>query len=638
MTLGRKFGVATSVLFAVIMVLFSIIYSALMASTMQQDAKDGTFQMRQGIMRILQMTDDMLSKQVRMSMKLLLQEVQVIGEVKVEGDSRIGGQSIPNLWIGDELQTGSTDFVDRMRDLSEANITLLAKQGNQFVRVATSIVLDGKRPVGTSLDSQSLAYSALQAGKSYYGMIDVLGTPYMTAYEPIRDDNGQVIGAFYVGYLADGKLLHEAIEPRRVLGTGFLALVDDKNRVLHHSNHAPVDFVDQVAQGKHSDWQSYESVYDNWKYRVISAYPKSEMRGMIAKRIAIVLSVVMLCAVLLLAVILTLLNKIVSKPVGQMALTLEEIAQGNLSVRLNSDSNDELGNMARSFNRMLERLQETIANIQTVAHQLAASATQLSGMATDTSRSISEQTSETEQIATAMNEMSATVQEVARSTEIAAENALDAQRFAEQGKQVAERSIQSIQQLAGDVEQAANVINELSVASSNITQVLNVIRAIAEQTNLLALNAAIEAARAGEHGRGFSVVADEVRSLASRTQHSTAEIQQMIERIQTESTRAVDVMQRGQQTARSNVELTRESGASLQTILQAVERISDRGTEIASAAEEQSAVAEEITRNIVRIRDIAEHNDQNAQESKQASDGLAKMARELSERIKFFRV
>lgn len=637
MTLSKKMGTAISLLFFILMALFAVFYSVSEVNSMKKDTEGRTYLMRQSIDRILQMTDEMLTDKVGISLHFFRQELDLLGSVNVVPADHNG--ALPNIWFGEQLLTGDSRFVDKVSETSGASATLFVKQGDQFVRVATSIVQDGKRVIGTNLDRGGVVYQKLMRGEAHIGLVDVLGVPTMLAgYEPIRAANGQVVGAIYIGYLANGKMLSDSIINRRVFDSGILALIDDQNRILHHSKHADSKMVQQVVNGQLADWTLEETTYKGWNFRVITAYPNAELNSVVINKVLTVLVITAVCGVLLALVIIGLLRKIVIQPIEQMAVTLEDITEGNLAARLNANGNDEISQMARTFNRMIERLQETMTGIRGVADQLSVSSGQLSEMASATSAAIAEQTSETEQIATAMHEMSATVQEVARSTGIAAENAQDAQRFAGDGKQVVERSIISIEALASDVEQAAAVIHELSVASGNISQVLSVIRAIAEQTNLLALNAAIEAARAGQHGLGFSVVADEVRSLAGRTQQSTAEIQSMIERIQRESARAVEVMERSQQTARNNVNLTRDSGEALQTILEAVEHISDRSTEIASASEEQSAVAEEISSNIVRIRDIAERNHQSARASQTSSDGLADLAASLLAKIKFFRV
>jgi methyl-accepting chemotaxis protein len=329
----------------------------------------------------------------------------------------------------------------------------------------------------------------------------------------------------------------------------------------------------------------------------------------------------------------------ITRPILRLAEVIGIIDRdADLSRRIDIDSQDEIGDMSRSFNQMLEKLHNSMREVTSSTSQLAAAAEELSAITIDTNNAIESQRSETEQVATAMNEMNATVQEVANSATSAAEAAGNADNEASSGRNVVRDTIESIDQLAGDVEGTATIIKKLEGETESIGTVLDVIRGIAEQTNLLALNAAIEAARAGEQGRGFAVVADEVRSLASRTQASTQEIQAMIERLQGEARKAVVAMEQGQERAHSGVEKAAGAGESLEAITRAVAAISDMNTHIASAAEEQSAVADEINRNISNISQVAEQNTENANQTSRASEELAHLASELQSLVSQFKI
>ncbi|NHZ69797.1 MAG: methyl-accepting chemotaxis protein, partial [Thermotogales bacterium] len=255
-----------------------------------------------------------------------------------------------------------------------------------------------------------------------------------------------------------------------------------------------------------------------------------------------------------------------------------------------------------------------------------------------TREGVQRQKSEIDQVATAMTEMAATVQEVARNAATAAGAARDANEEAGSGKRVVKETIQAINSLAGEVQSASDVINQLAADSEAIGGVLDVIRGIAEQTNLLALNAAIEAARAGEQGRGFAVVADEVRTLAQRTQTSTQEIQSMIEKVQSGARNAVNVMESGREQAAGSVSKAGEAGTSLETINSAVSAINDMNMQIASAAEEQSAVAEEINRNIVNIGIVADETADGSNKIANANEDLVRLGGQLQSIVSMFKV
>lgn len=326
------------------------------------------------------------------------------------------------------------------------------------------------------------------------------------------------------------------------------------------------------------------------------------------------------------------------RPVTSLASIMKEIAADkNVALRSDLHSNDELGDMARAFNSMMGTFQATLSQVTGSATQMATASEELAAITEDTRRGVEAQTSQTEQVATAMNEMTATVQEVARNAEQAAGAASEANKLTRSGQQVVSNTIDSINALAEEIDNASNVIQQVETGGVQIGTVLDVIRGIAEQTNLLALNAAIEAARAGEQGRGFAVVADEVRTLASRTQQSTQEIQQMIESLQAGTKQAVTAMASSRARAQASVEEAAQAGESLSSIDGAVSVINDMNTQIASAATEQEAVSEEVNKSINEISRIAEDSSNGAKQIDSATAELAQLATALQSMAAQFR-
>ena len=290
-----------------------------------------------------------------------------------------------------------------------------------------------------------------------------------------------------------------------------------------------------------------------------------------------------------------------TRPILKLSNIIKDIEeQSDLTRTIDIDSNDEVGITAKSLNAMLEKFRNSLHQVNSATTELAVTSEQTSRTTGETNEAVQIQLTETTQLATAMHEMSATVQEIAGNTGATAEAAKLANEETDKGANVVSETIDLINQLATEIENASVVIGQVQQNSSDISGILDVIRGIAEQTNLLALNAAIEAARAGEQGRGFAVVADEVRTLASRTQESTGEIEQMISSLQTGTRQAVDVMQQSSKKAQAAVDHAGVAGSSLGAISESVERISGMSTQIACAAEEQSAVAEEINKNVIR--------------------------------------
>jgi len=272
------------------------------------------------------------------------------------------------------------------------------------------------------------------------------------------------------------------------------------------------------------------------------------------------------------------------------------------------------------------------------ADQISLSSEDMAGASANAEESIHKQNAETEQISTAVEEMSMNAQEVAQNAELAADAASNADKETTEGRRIVTGALKSVGELADETQAAADVIEKLGTDIQGISSVIDVIRGVADQTNLLALNAAIEAARAGEQGRGFAVVADEVRTLASRTQQSTQEIQNKVEILQQEAQSAVDKMLQNRRIADDTIELTTTAGTSLEAITQAVSRISEMTGHIAHAAEQQSGVANIVSQNIATVAQLAEKTDDSAQHVFLGTKGLNQLAEALRDRISRFKV
>jgi methyl-accepting chemotaxis protein len=331
-------------------------------------------------------------------------------------------------------------------------------------------------------------------------------------------------------------------------------------------------------------------------------------------------------------------NRSIVRPARVLVGDLERLSSGDFSTAIQATTKDEIGQIAESAQQVQLRLSDLIRQIVSAARQLASSADNLMEHSEQTAERLQRQRADTDQVAASINEMSATVQEVAKNAEAAAVSTTEADKQANNGKLVVTEAIAAIDRLASEVEEVSGAIHHLENETATIGTVINVITEIAEQTNLLALNAAIEAARAGEQGRGFAVVADEVRSLASRTQESTEEIRKIIERLQQGTANAVSVMAAGQERATQSVDMAEKVGESLATIAQAVATIKDMNSMIASAAEEESAVANEINRNVSSISEMVAENASGAQEVADNSQQLASVANHMEQLVEQFKV
>jgi len=363
-----------------------------------------------------------------------------------------------------------------------------------------------------------------------------------------------------------------------------------------------------------------------------------ELSGVIGAAVARIDTISIIGALVVLALIVGMASWIMTGVLRSLTRFSDILSHSDLSIRTNVDSTDEIGHMSQALNQMLDKFEDLVQTVKSSSSRLAVASDQVSTVCRESQENIQRQGAEVDMVATAMDELVATVQEVSRNAESAAGAASQATDAAHTGKRIVDTTAHTIADLATEVEEVADAIRQLELDSENIGGVLDVIKNIAEQTNLLALNAAIEAARAGEQGRGFAVVADEVRTLASRTQASTKEIEEMISKLQLGTSNAVAAMSRGREQAQSGVDQVQEAAASLETITQAMDTISAMNDQIASAAEQQSATVTEISRNVVNIRESASQTVAASDQTNSTAEGFAALAHELDETIRGFKI
>lgn len=326
------------------------------------------------------------------------------------------------------------------------------------------------------------------------------------------------------------------------------------------------------------------------------------------------------------------------KPLALVINQMEQIADGNLVISEKPRRSDEIGQLLNAMISMTEQLRSIISKVREMSASLESSTNDLKQLAIETTMGMQTQLTETEQVAVATNQMSSTVKEIATHAEEAAASAISADQDAKQGQSIVATSIDSINEMSHNIEQSSEIISKLEQRSTDIGSVLDVIRGIAEQTNLLALNAAIESARAGEQGRGFAVVADEVRTLASRTQQSTEDIQEMIQALQEGTSRAVRNMALNISNVRHNVEHSNSTEKSLQTIVASIGTINTMNIQISHAAQSQADVTEEINRNVININKSAELCAAKACETSWYSEKISEMSKELNQLVDHFNV
>lgn len=454
-------------------------------------------------------------------------------------------------------------------------------------------------------------------GNNYFFIIDMVPKMVMHPFKPELDGDDLSQYADPDGVL----LFNEMVKVARKRGQGMVPYSWPKG-----GNSKPVPKV------------SFVKSFDEWGWIVGSGIYIDDVDAIFWKNVMTLASTNL---VLLLVFIsgLFMMTKSVLNPLNDTTEALTDIAEGegDLTVRLSEFGTDEITKLSQAFNIFTSKIQKIISEVGDVAKTLSNESDLLASAAARNSDHIQEQEMQTHQVATAMNEMAATVNEIAQGAEKAAQAAKETDHETAAGQQVVNETVNAINTLADEVSHAATVIDTLNSNSEKIGSVLDVIRGIAEQTNLLALNAAIEAARAGEQGRGFAVVADEVRTLAARTQESTQEINQMIEDLQHGAAEAVKVMQTGRESAQQTVEMASKARVSLENIAASVATISDMNMQIASAAEEQTATAREIDMNVVQISQLSQQSAQDTEKTAKSAHDLVGISDSLNNMVKQFK-
>ncbi len=537
--------------------------------------------------------------------------------VRADQPIAVAGVQTPSLYLGSEVLNNNFTEVDVFKQMSGGVATVFVRSGDDFIRVSTSLTKqDGSRAIGTVLDRQSPAYARVFSGQPYIGRAVLFDRSYMTQYSPVRDASGKVIAVLFIGfdYTDAQNAQFENLKRFRIGQTGSLALLDEQKHwlvspagVQAPEQAVPVmlDLAKTPGKGrfwsdKSEDLYSVSVPFDGGPWAVVASMPKAEIRAVtwaVGLRLVIGSVLAMLLAVG--ATVWLLRSKLA--PLGDLVRQAEALGAGDLSARLNVSSHDEIGQLARAFNQMGEALSTMVSHIRKAAEEVNGRAQALSGLSGGAYEGMEQQSGEITSMAGAVEEFSATSLNIAdnmgNTERLAQENAQQTRI----GRNSMQEASSSLEHIATALNSTATVINTLGQRSQEIGGIVGVITAIAEQTNLLALNAAIEAARAGEQGRGFAVVADEVRNLASRTREATDEISGMIQSIQKETGNAISTMEQGKVLMQEGLSRNADVASALARIDEQSRSAGQQFAAITTATQEQSSTATLLSSNLQSI-------------------------------------
>jgi methyl-accepting chemotaxis protein len=550
----------------------------------------------------------------------------------------VAGVQTPGLYLGEEVLNNNFAEVDEFKQMSGGVATLFVRSGEDFIRVSTSLTKqDGSRAIGTALDHQHPAYQRLLGGQGYVGRAVLFDRSYMTQYSPVRDASGKVIAVLFVGfdYTDAQNAQFDNLKRFRIGQTGSLALLDEQKhwlvppagvQALDQAIPVMLDLAAKPGKGrfwsdKNEDFYSVAVPFEGGPWSVVASMPKAEIRA-VTWSVGIRLVIGSLLAMLLAVGAAVWLLRSKLQPLGDLVRQAEALGAGDLSARLNVSSHDEIGQLARSFNQMGEALSTMVSHIRKAAEDVNSRAQALSGLSGGAYEGMEQQSGEITSMAGAVEEFSATSLNIADNMGNTERLAQDNAQQTKIGRTSMQEASSSLEHIATALNSTATVINTLGQRSQEIGGIVGVITAIAEQTNLLALNAAIEAARAGEQGRGFAVVADEVRNLASRTRQATDEISGMIQSIQQETGNAISTMEQGNVLMQEGLARNADVASALARIDEQSRSAGQQFAAITTATQEQSSTATLLSSN---LQSIALANS----EQREVVSNLAVTAKEL---------
>ena len=645
-SVGGKITIFTFALVSLILASLTALISIATTRVLEQRAEAAVTSELNSVMTTTQVFHTAMVNEAASFARLFAAEFPGPFTVDTDAMVAVAGKATPALANGGKVLNLDTARVDRYTAQTGVIATIFAANGDEFVRISTSLKKqDGERAIGTQLDHSHPSYAPLRAGQRFVGMATLFGKQYITQYDPVRDAAGKVVGVLFIGLDISKNLamLKEKIRQVKIGQTGYIYIVDTApganygHLVLHPNSEgkSALDFKasdgrlfiqDMLAQKNGAmryTWaapgetgasarekQLYYRQFKEWQW-VIAGGTFTDEITLEARQLRNQLAISGFVALLVFALLLYwLVRTLVSRPLATAEAAAAQIAAGDLTVHLESDSLDEIGRLLRAMNRISDNLSQVVSQVRGSAGQIATASGEIASGNLDLSSRTEEQASSLEETAASMEELSSTVRQNV-------DHAQQASRLAHESSSLAATG-------GAAVTQVASTMDAIRSASGKIADIIGVIDGIAFQTNILALNAAVEAARAGEQGRGFAVVATEVRTLAQRSTAAAKDIKDLI------------------QASASTVDLghaqVSQASATMDTVVASVQQVSGIMAEIAQASEEQRSGIEQVNQAIAQMDQVTQQNAALVEEAAAAADALQEQAHELTQVVGVFKL
>ncbi len=582
---------------------------------------------------------------------------------------------MPVLTLDGAALNDSTERVDAFSSAGKGNVaTVFARAGDDFVRVTTSLKKeDGSRTTGTLLGKDHPAYAVLNEGKTFVGKAMLFGRQYMTQYDPIKDAGGQIVGIRFVGIDIMDSLAHlkDTIKKVKLGHTGYTYVLDASatpaaGTLLIH----PAQEGKNIAESKDADGRLFikeilekrngvifypwmnasagetsprEKVvvfgeYKAWNWIVGSGSYTDEIFSLTVSASKIMIGATIALTVLLLGVLIFYLNRIVVAPMRGLVLTSSRIADGDLTVQVDTSGKDEVGKVMAAIQQMVAKLREIIGEVGHAADTISIASSQLSATSTEVSNATERQAESTAASAAALEQVTGSINDVSTLARATEDSSKRTASLTSESVAAIRMACDEIDAMARAIGAASDQVGGLVKRSSEVGGIASVIREIADQTNLLALNAAIEAARAGEQGRGFAVVADEVRKLAERTAKATNEIAAVVSLIQEETQQTVEGMQAAAPKMKDGLQKVNDVAGMLSQIANEAAQSRNRAIEVASATRAQVNAANEIAQNVAQVAEMTDQTNSTMHDNAENALRLQEMAQKLREQVAYFKV